>query len=124
MASPYPMYRNPKENLAQSATRHSLQMGHSSGLLPSLFPCTIAFRIVTILPLIGEFCDLLGSYEPYHFWDYIMGPRGHTVLQNPIPRQQAHIPGLVKITFPFESSGGRWQEESREKMNKVNDIHP
>jgi hypothetical protein len=59
----------------------------------------------------------------YHFWDYIMGPRGHTVTQDPIPRREAHIPGLVKTTFSSKSSEGRWQEESGEKVTKVDDIN-
>lgn len=53
---------------------------------------------------------------PYHFWDYIMGPRGHIVPQKPIPKPEAHIPGLVKTTFHFESSQGRWQDESLRKL--------
>jgi hypothetical protein len=52
-----------------------------------------------------------------------MGPRGHTVTQDPIPRREAHIPGLVKTTFSSKSSEGRWQEESAEKVTKVDDIN-
>lgn len=61
---------------------------------------------------------------PYHFWDYVMGARGHTVPQNSILKREAHIPGLVKTTFSSESSGGRWQEESAEKVTRVDDTNP
>lgn len=60
----------------------------------------------------------------YHFWDYVMGARGHAVLQNSILKREAHIPGLVKTTFSSESSGGRWQEESAEKVTRVDDTNP
>lgn len=53
-----------------------------------------------------------------------MGPRGHTVPQNPIPKPEAHIPGLVKTTFRLQSSGGRWQKESAEKVTRVDDTNP
>lgn len=53
---------------------------------------------------IREFYDSTGSYAPYHFCDYSMRPRGHTVPQNPIPRQEAHIPDLVKTIFSSEGS--------------------
>lgn len=61
---------------------------------------------------------------PYHFWDYIRGPRGQAVPKNPTPKREAHIPGLVKTTFHSESSVGRWQEESAEKVNRVDDRRP
>lgn len=44
--------------------------------------------------------------------------------QRPIPRRQAHIPGLVKATFSSESSGGRWREESADKVTRVDDTNP
>lgn len=52
-----------------------------------------------------------------------MRARGHSVLQNPIPNREAHIPGLVKTILSYESSGDRWQEESAEKVTRVDDTN-
>ena len=41
--------------------------------------------MLTILSSIGEFYDSIGSYVPYHFCYYIVGPGGQAVPQNPIP---------------------------------------
>lgn len=46
------------------------------------------------------------------------------MLQNPVLKREARIPGLVKTTFACESSGGRWQEDSAEEVSRVDDANP
>lgn len=67
-----------------------------------------------------EFYDSTGSYAPYQFWDYTMGPRGHTVPQNPIPRREAHIPDLRRLHLVLRVPGDRWQEESGQSLREIN----